>query len=58
MKIIMASEKIGLIWYTALNYKQKQTHVVCFGLQVKQFDSEKAAKDEVKACLDWHAENH
>ena len=58
MKIIVVNEEIGLIWYKSRNYQQKEVHVICFGLQVEQYDEEGEAKEAFKSCLDWHFRNN
>ena len=58
MKIIVVNEEIGLIWYKSRNYQQKEVHVICFGLQVEQYDDEDKAKEAFKNCLDWHFRNN
>ena len=58
MKIIVVNEEMGLIWYKSRNYQQKEVHVICFGLQVEQYDDEDKAKEAFKNCLDWHFRNN
>ena len=58
MKIIVINEEIGLIWYKSRNYQQKEVHVICFGLQVEQYEDENKAKEAFKNCLDWHFRNN
>ena len=58
MKIIVVNEEIGLIWYKSRNYQQREVHVVCFGLQVEQYEDENKAKEAFKNCLDWHFRNN
>ena len=58
MKIIVFNEEIGLIWYKSRNYQQKEVHVICFGLQVEQYEDEDKAKEAFKNCLDWHFRNN
>lgn len=58
MQIIAMSEDVGLIWYKARNYKQKEIHVVCFCLQVEQYDDVDKALAAYKNCLDWHFHNN
>ena len=58
MKIIVVNEEMGLIWYKSRNYQQKEVHVICFGLQVEQYEDEDKAKEAFKNCLDWHFRNN
>ena len=51
MKIITMSEEIGLIYYTAKDYKYNDVFVVVYGLQVKQFHDREKAQNEVRTCL-------
>ena len=55
MNVIEMNTKLGIIWYTARNFRQIEVHVVCYGLQVKQFDSRKMAEAEFAHCMN-HAE--
>lgn len=38
MKILVTNEAAGLIAYRAYNWQYKNVYVVCYGLQVEQFD--------------------
>ena len=57
MKIITMSEEIGLIYYTAKDYKYNDVFVVVYGLQVKQFHDSEKAQNEVINCLDHYWES-
>ena len=56
MKIICISEEIGIVWYTALDYKRQEIHVVVYGLQVKQFNNRTDAQKEHQSCLNHYWE--
>ena len=56
MKIICISEEIGIVWYTALDYKRREIHVVVYGLQVKQFNNREDAQKEHQSCLNHYWE--
>lgn len=55
MKIHLTALDHGIIWWSALNYKQEEVHKVAYGLQVKEFATKKEAAAEVVACIN-HAE--
>ena len=57
MKIITMSEEIGLIYYTAKDYKYTDVFVVVYGLQVKQFYDREKAQREFRNCLDHYWES-
>lgn len=57
MKIITMSEEMGLIYYTAKDYKHNDVFVVVYGLQVKQFYDQEKAQNEVRSCLDHYWES-
>lgn len=54
MKIITISEEIGLVWYTAKNYKNEEIHVVIYGLQITQFTTRGEAQKEYQNCLNHY----
>ena len=56
MKIIAMNEEMGLIWYTAKDYKNRTKHVIIYGLSKTEWDSREAAQDEFNICLN-HAFN-
>lgn len=51
MKIIAMNEALGLIWYTAKDYKQHDVHVVIYGLSRTEWFSREQAQDEFNRCL-------
>ena len=51
MKILVINNERALLWYTHPNYKRQETHVVCYGLEVKQFDSMQEAQAHYSACV-------
>ena len=57
MKIITMSEEIGLIYYTAKDYKCNDIFVVVYGLQVTQFHDQEKAQQEFRNCLDHYWES-
>lgn len=52
MKIHLTDTTHGVIWWSSLNYKRQEIHKVAYGLQVKEFTSERAAALEVAQCID------
>ena len=58
MKIVTMSEEMGLIYYTAKDYKYNDVFVVVYGLQVKQFYDREQAQQEFRNCLDHYWENN
>lgn len=58
MKIITISEEMGLIYYTAKDYKYNDVFVVVYGLQVKQFHDREKAQNEFKNCLNHYWESN
>ncbi|QUE30079.1 hypothetical protein [Enterobacter phage IME278] len=56
MKIIAMNEALGLIWYTAKDYKNSTKHVIIYGLSKTEWDSREEAQDEFNICLN-HAFN-
>ncbi|ALP47766.1 hypothetical protein BOW94_gp01 [Escherichia phage GA2A] len=56
MKIIAMNEELGVIWYTATDYKYRTKHVIIYGLTKTEHQSRKQAQDEFNKCLD-HAFN-
>lgn len=58
MKIITMSEEMGLIYYTAKDYKYNDVFVVVYGLQVKQFHDQEKAQQEFKNCLNHYWESN
>ena len=57
MKIITMSEEMGLIYYTAKDYKYDDVFVVVYGLQVTQFYDQEKAQQEFRNCLDHYWES-
>lgn len=57
MKIIAMNEALGLIWYTAKDYKNRTKHVIIYGLSKTEWDSREEAQDEFNICLN-HAFNY
>ena len=57
MKIITMSEEMGLIYYTAKDYKYDDVFVVVYGLQVNQFYDQEKAQQEFRNCLDHYWES-
>lgn len=51
MNIIAMNEALGVIWYTANDYKYRTKHVVVYGLSVTQWDSREQAQDQFNKCL-------
>lgn len=51
MKIIAMNEALGLIWYTAKDYKYRTKHVIIYGLSKTEWDSREEAQDEFNKCL-------
>jgi len=56
MKIVAMNEELGVIWYTANDYKYHTKHVIIYGLSKTEWDSRADAQDEFNKCLD-HAFN-
>lgn len=54
MNILYTNTDIGLIWYTSKDWKQRTVHVVCYGLEVKQFGFAKDAKRYLVECQTHH----
>lgn len=54
MKIITISEEIGLIWYTAKDFRNRDIHVIVYGLHVKQFNTRELAQKEHQDCLNHY----
>ncbi|UNI71916.1 hypothetical protein [Aeromonas phage vB_ AhaP_PT2] len=57
MKVITMSEEIGLIWYTANDWRGNEYHVVCYGLEVKHFDNAADVNEHYKGCLNHYWES-
>lgn len=51
MKIIAMNEELGVIWYTAKDYKYRTKHVIIYGLSKTEWDSREQAQDEFNKCL-------
>lgn len=51
MKIHLMDLDHGIIWWSALDHKQKEIHKVAYGLQVKEFTTKKKASAEVVDCI-------
>lgn len=54
MKIITISEEIGLIWYVAKNFKQRDIHTIIYGLQIRQYETREEAQKEHQNCLNHY----
>lgn len=57
MKIIAMNEYLGVIWYTALNYKQETMHVVIYGLSKTEWHSREQAQEQFNTCLNHAFDN-
>lgn len=44
MKIIAMNEELGVIWYTAKDYKNRTKHVIIYGLSKTEWDSREEAQ--------------
>lgn len=51
MKIIAMNEELGVIWYTARDYKQVTKHVIIYGLSRTEWESREQAQDEFNRCM-------
>lgn len=56
MNILYTDTNIGLIWYTAKDWLHRTVHVVCYGLEVKQFNKAEDAQNHIAACQRHHWE--
>ena len=50
------NEELGVIWYTANDYKYRTKHVIIYGLSKTEWDSREQAQRQFNECLD-HAFN-
>lgn len=51
MRIITMNESLGIIWYSARDYKLDTIHVVIYGLQRSEFLSRHEAQTYFDDCL-------
>ena len=51
MKIIAICEDLGIIWYTANDFRQRTYHYVIYGMQRKEFCDYESALKEFNECM-------